>query len=46
MAITESDLERAEKRMAVLRDSGHAVSARYDRRRSRVVPAVCKARSI
>jgi hypothetical protein len=37
MAITESDLERAEKRMAVLRDSGHAVSARYDRRRSRLV---------
>jgi hypothetical protein len=40
MAVTESDLERAEKRMAALREAGHAVSARYDRRRSRVVVAL------
>lgn len=37
MAITERELEQAEERMATLRDAGHAVSARYDRRRSRVV---------
>lgn len=40
MAITERELEQAEKRMATLRDAGHAVSARYDRRRSRVVVAL------
>lgn len=40
MAITERELEQAENRMAVLRDAGHAVSARYDRRRSRVVVAL------
>jgi hypothetical protein len=40
MAVTERDLERAEKRMAALRDAGHAVSAHYDRRRSRVVVAL------
>ena len=40
MAITERELEQAEKRMAALREAGHAVSARYDRRRSRVVVAL------
>lgn len=40
MAITERDLAKAEKRMAALREAGHAVSARYDRRRSRVVVAL------
>ncbi len=37
MAITERELEQAEQRMTVSRDAGHAVSARYDRHRSRVV---------
>ncbi len=37
MAVTERELEQAEKRTAALRDVGHAVSARYDRRRSHVV---------
>jgi hypothetical protein len=37
MAITEHELKQAETRMAVAREAGHAVSARYDRRRSRVV---------
>ena len=37
MAITEQQLDEAEQRMAVLRDAGHAVAARYDRRRARVV---------
>jgi len=40
MAITEQDLKQAEKRMATVREAGHAVSARYDRRRSRVVIAL------
>ena len=40
MAITERDLAKAEKRMAAKREAGHAVSARYDRRRSRVVVAL------
>ena len=40
MAITEHEMEQAEKRMAALRGAGHAVSARYDRRRSRVVVAL------
>lgn len=40
MAITEHELEAAEKRTAALREAGHAVSARYDRRRSRVVVAL------
>jgi len=35
--ITEHDLELAEERMAKLREAGHAISARYDRRRSRIV---------
>src|SRR4051812_31181341 len=37
MAITEREFEQAEKRMASLREAGHAVSARYDRRTARVV---------
>jgi hypothetical protein len=37
MAITERDLEQAENRMQTLREAGHAVSVRYDRRASRVV---------
>jgi len=37
MEVTEREFEQAEKRMAVLREAGHAVSARYDRRTSRVV---------
>ena len=37
MAITEPMLKQAEKRMAAVREAGHAVSARYDRRRLRVV---------
>lgn len=40
MAITEQELEQAEARMAETRAGGHAVSARYDRRRSRVVVAL------
>jgi hypothetical protein len=40
MAITEHELEQAEQRMAALREAGHAVSARFDRRRSRVVVAL------
>jgi hypothetical protein len=40
MAITEQDLEQAENRTALVREAGHAVSARYDRRRSRVVIAL------
>lgn len=37
MAVTEREFEQAEKRMATLREAGHAVSARYDRRTSRVI---------
>jgi len=40
MAITEYELKQAEKRMAAVREAGHAVSARYDRRRSPVVVAL------
>jgi hypothetical protein len=40
MAITEQELEQAEKRIASVRETGHAVSARYDRRRSRIVVAI------
>jgi len=40
MAITERDLRLAEERMALRRAAGHAVSARYDRRRSRIVVAL------
>jgi len=37
MAVPEGEFEAAELRMATLREAGHAVSARYDRRASRVV---------
>ena len=37
MAVTEQELQQAEKRMAVLRENGFAVSARYDRRTARIV---------
>ena len=37
MAGTESEFEEAELRMDGLREAGHAVSARYDRRSARVV---------
>ncbi|WP_174297420.1 DUF2442 domain-containing protein [Sphingomonas bacterium] len=37
MAITERELAEAKARMAETRAAGHAVSARYDRRRARVV---------
>ncbi|MDN5865701.1 MAG: DUF2442 domain-containing protein [Gammaproteobacteria bacterium] len=37
MAITEHELELAERRTQALRQQGHATAARYDRRRSRVV---------
>jgi hypothetical protein len=40
MAITEQDLARAEKRMASAREDGHAIAARYDRRRGRIVVAL------
>lgn len=40
MAITERDLRDAEARMEMLREAGHAVSARYDGRRSRIVVAL------
>lgn len=37
MTITELELQQAEKRMGALRESGFAVSARYDRRSARIV---------
>lgn len=37
MAVTETELAEAEARMTTLREAGHAVAARYDRHRSRVV---------
>jgi hypothetical protein len=37
MAVTEREFERAEARMRARRQSGHAVSARYDRRSQRIV---------
>jgi hypothetical protein len=37
MAISEEDLTKAEQRMTDLRAGGHAVAARYDRRRSRMI---------
>lgn len=40
MAITEKQLEEAQDRMAESRAAAHAVSARYDRRRGRVVVAL------
>ena len=40
MAITEQELKQAETRMSLVREAGYAVSARYDRRRSRIVVAL------
>ncbi len=40
MAVTEQDVQQAEKRMGVLREGGFAVSARYDRRAARIVVAL------
>jgi hypothetical protein len=37
MEVTEQEFEAAEQLMAKRRDAGHATSARYDRRASRVV---------
>ncbi|CDN55349.1 Hypothetical protein RG1141_CH30130 [Neorhizobium galegae bv. officinalis bv. officinalis str. HAMBI 1141] len=37
MAISEQELRAAEERMQAQREAGYAVSARYDRRSSRVV---------
>lgn len=37
MVVTDNELRQAEKRMAALRDTGHATAARYDRRTSRIV---------
>jgi hypothetical protein len=40
MAITERELRRAESRMETQRQASHAVSARYDRRSSRIIVAL------
>jgi hypothetical protein len=40
MAITEQELKQAETRMSFVREAGYAVSAHYDRRRSRIVVAL------
>ena len=37
MAVTEAELAQAEACMEALRRAGHAISARYDRRASRIV---------
>lgn len=37
MAISDEDVDRSERRMAAQRENGFVVSARYDRRSSRVV---------
>ncbi|MCA0241547.1 MAG: DUF2442 domain-containing protein [Proteobacteria bacterium] len=37
MATTKQQLERAQARMQALRQGGHAVAARYDKRHARVV---------
>jgi hypothetical protein len=37
MASTEHKMAQAEQRMQTLREHGHAIAARYDRRRARVV---------
>lgn len=37
MAITEKEFTQSGQRMQILRKHGHAVAARYDRRRARVV---------
>jgi Protein of unknown function (DUF2442) len=40
MAVSEQDVQQAEKRMGGLREGGFAVSARYDRRSARIVVAL------
>ena len=40
MAITERELRRAEARTETQRQASHAVSARYDRRSSRIIVAL------
>ena len=40
MTITATELKQAEDQMATVRDGGHAVSARYDRHRKRVIVAL------
>jgi hypothetical protein len=37
MTVTEQELAQAEARIEALRQAGHAVTARYDRRASRIV---------
>jgi len=37
MAVTEQEFAQAEARMRALRQAGHAVTARYDRRASRIM---------
>lgn len=37
IALPENDFRLAEQRMTALRDAGHAVAARYDRRKSQVI---------
>jgi hypothetical protein len=37
MDVTERELEQAETRTGLLREAGHAVCARYDRRTARVI---------
>ena len=37
MAVTDQEFAQAEARMEVLRQAGHAVAVRYDRRRSRII---------
>ncbi len=37
MEVTEPEFEAAKKRTELLREAGHAISARYDRRTSRVI---------
>lgn len=37
MVITEHELNQATRRMETLRQQGHAIAARYDRRRARVI---------
>jgi len=37
MELTDEEFEEAEARMARLRQSGHSISARYDRRTSRII---------
>lgn len=37
MAVTENELTEAEARLQALRQTGHAVAVRYDRRASRII---------